>query len=235
MQLVDTLLGVLDKRDQVVLDAGNELQKGTNVSLFECVMSAAEALADMPQDGGHLPVRKFDNTIYKLLGMVADLPPAQAVYVQGILRMILPVGPKNTLLTDMQTTSVLSSIYATLKNDGNTPYNFSELSALFYTLMSKSTIRGWIKSLQFVHTLWTEALDEARIEILDAISMLVLQTEKSRFHDCSAAHRVSVLFLANQCLVSVGMLLGAADLSDARLPFIEDALNPVHASASSFI
>ena len=94
--------------------------------------------------------------------MVEDLPPALAVYVQGILRMILPVGPRNTPLSDMQTTSVLSSIYATLKNSGNSPYNFSELSALFYTLMSKSTVRGRVKSLQFVHGLWKEALDEVR-------------------------------------------------------------------------
>jgi len=211
MQLVDTLLGVLDKRDQVDLGEGSVLQKGTNISLFECVMAAAEALGDLPEGSGRLPVRKFDNTIYKLLGIVADLPPAQAVYVQGILRMILPVGPKDTSLSNTQTTSVLSSIYATLKNDGNMPYNFSELSALFYTLMSKSTVKCQIKSLQFVRTLWTEAMDSR---------------EESRFHDCTAAHTVSVLFLANQCLLSVGMFLGASELMAARLPFVEDALNP---------
>ena len=50
MQLVDTLLGVLDKRDQVIVDDDKVLQTKTSIALFECVMAAAEALADLPED-----------------------------------------------------------------------------------------------------------------------------------------------------------------------------------------
>lgn len=50
MQLVDTLLGVLSKREQVTMDDDPVMQTGTNVSLFECVMAAAEALAVMPDE-----------------------------------------------------------------------------------------------------------------------------------------------------------------------------------------
>lgn len=211
IQLVDTLLGVLDKREQVLLNEDESMQKEINISLLECLMAAAEALADLPEEAGRLPTRKFDDTICKLLGIVSDLPPAQTVYVQGILRLILPLGPKDTPLSEVQTTSVLSSMYESLKHSGNNPHNFSELSALFYTLMTKSTVRGWIKGLKFVHTIWSEALD---------------RSSSSRFNENSAAHILSVLFLANQCIVSLGMLLGAPKLSEARLPLVEETVNP---------
>jgi len=50
IQLVDTLLGVLDKREQVLLNEDESMQKEINISLLECLMAAAEALADLPEE-----------------------------------------------------------------------------------------------------------------------------------------------------------------------------------------
>eukprot|EP00210_Caulerpa_lentillifera_P007273 g6955.t1 len=211
MQLVDTLLGVLDKREHS-FNYNHELQLPTvNLALFECVMAAAQALSDLPEEGGRLPARMFDSTIYQLLGMLSELPPIQAVYVQGTLRMMLLVSPKGQSLTTGQIHSLLSSIYNAVKNNGNSPHNYSEFSALFYTLMSKSDLSGWMKGLQFVHSLWKEALDES---------------EQSHFYEMDSTHLLAILFFANQCLVTIGKLIGSENLSESRLPLVKDALDP---------
>lgn len=213
MQLVDTLLGVLDNRElSFNCDNDEELRSSnSNLSLFECVMAAAQALSDLPEEGGRLPSRMFESTIYQLLGMLSELAPIQAVYLQGILRMILLVSPKNTPLNDGLIQSLLSSIYNAVKNNANSPHNYSEFSALFYTLMSKSGVSGWLKGLQFVHSLWREALDAS---------------EASHFCDSDSTHLTSILLLANQCLITIGKLIGSQKLAESRLPYILEAVDP---------
>lgn len=209
MPLVDVLLGVLEKGNHAFLYDQDLPFSSPNVALFECVMAAAQALPDLPEQGGELPTRMFTNTIYQLLGLLAELPATHGVYVQGTLRMILLVGPRGVPFSEEVVNSVLSSVYNGLKNTGNSPYNYSEFSALFYTLMSKSGVSGWIKGLQFIKSLWKEALEE------------------NDFYDLDPAHVVAILFLANQCLITIEKLIGSQTLSEAMLPNIKEAIDPV--------
>eukprot|EP00210_Caulerpa_lentillifera_P006064 g5794.t1 len=211
LQLVDVLIGVLDKRDHAFIYDQELRLSNSNLALFECIMAAAQALMELPEEGGKLPARVFHHTIYHLLGLLSGLPAAQTVYIQGTLRMILLVGPKGVPLTDDLIHSVLSSIYNQLRNSENSPHNFSEMSALFYTLMSKSGFSGWTEGLQFIKSLWKEALGES---------------EERFFHGLDSAHIVAILFFANQCLITIEKLIGSQSLSEARLPHVKKAIDP---------